>query len=85
MRFKRPILRINTMRTCNFFYLDVTLLSGGTTRAGSLMMATGLPVSSALLILKDQRLSRLLYIKSFLPEEQFRRVKDFIESWWKRL
>jgi hypothetical protein len=78
-------LRINPMRTCNFFHPDVVLFSGGTTKLGCLMMSTGLEARIAIEFVKDKRMMRLLYIKSFLPVEQFRKVMDhLIDGWWKK-
>jgi len=71
-------MTIRTMRSCNFFHADVRLFSGGANRVGSLMMTTGTTQFHALNILKDNRLAQLLYIKSFLPKEQLRKVLDII-------
>jgi hypothetical protein len=49
------------------------------------MMSTGLEARIAIEFVKDKRMMRLLYIKSFLPVEQFRKVMDhLIDGWWKK-
>lgn len=77
--------KVNTMRTCNFFHSEVQRFSGGTTRPGCIVMTTGTTFKRAITILKSKYWKRLLYIKSFLPEEQYRRVMDYLtDGWWKK-
>jgi hypothetical protein len=72
------MITANTMRSCNFFYADIRVFSGGCTQLGSLRMATGVDQHRARLILTDRKLKRLLMVKTQYGERGLKRILDVI-------
>jgi hypothetical protein len=71
-------ITVNKMRSINFFLPDVQMYSGGTTQAGSLMMATGINPRKAVLILTNSRLYQLLWVKTHLGDQGMKKILDVL-------